>query len=88
MLVLDSLGFWDDVTGIIWTGGWGGVIMKLTTDKWDIWLVDVSSLDRCDHSKLGLHVYTRGKETFVQLIADGMRCKPDTGNIPLIIGAR
>jgi hypothetical protein len=59
-----------------------------TANKSHIQLIDESSLDRYDHTRHGLHQNPRGKRKLVQLIADRIRCKPDTGKIPVIIGAR
>jgi hypothetical protein len=59
-----------------------------TANKSHIRLIDVSSLDRYDHTRHGLHLYLRGKRKLVQLIADRISYKPDTGKIPVIIDAR
>jgi hypothetical protein len=58
-----------------------------TPNRLHIQLIDVS-LDRYDYIRHGLHLNHRGKRKLVQLIADRIRCKPDTGKIPVIIGAR
>jgi hypothetical protein len=50
--------------------------------------MDVSSLNRNDHTRHGLHLNSRGKEKLVQLIANEIRCKLDTGKIPVITGVR
>jgi hypothetical protein len=55
-------------------------------DKTHIRLIDVSSLDRYDHTRHGLHVSLRGKGKLLQLIAKEIRCKPVTGKIPVITG--
>jgi hypothetical protein len=49
---------------------------------------DVSSLNRNHHTRHGLHLNSRGKEKLVQLIVNEIRCKPDTGQIPVITGVR
>jgi hypothetical protein len=57
-------------------------------EKSHIRLIDVSSLDRYDHTRHGLCLNPRVKEKLVQLTADRSRCKLNTGKIPVIIGAR
>jgi hypothetical protein len=44
-------------------------------DKTHIGLIDVSSLNRYDHTRHGLHLNLRGKGKIVQLIANEIRCK-------------
>jgi hypothetical protein len=58
-----------------------------TADMSHIELIDVSSLDRYDHTRHGLY-HLRSKGKLVQLIADRIMYKPDTGMIPVITGAR
>jgi hypothetical protein len=55
-------------------------------DKTHIGLIDVSSLNRYDHTRQGLHLNLRGKVKLVQIIANEITCKPDTGKIPVITG--
>jgi hypothetical protein len=67
------------------------VNMRLERALWDmdkthIALIDVSSLNIYDHTRHGLHRNSRGKGKLVQLIANEIRCKPDTGKIPVITG--
>jgi hypothetical protein len=57
-----------------------------TADGSHIHLIDVSSISRYDHTRHGLHLNSRGKEKLVHLIADGIRCVPETGRIPVISG--
>jgi hypothetical protein len=57
-------------------------------DRPHIGLIDVSSLNRYEHTKHGLHLNLKAKEKLVQLIPNEFRCKLDTGKIPVIIGAR
>jgi len=51
-------------------------------------LIDVSSLNRYDHARHGLHLNSKGKEKLVHLTANKFRCKLDTGKMPVITGAR
>jgi hypothetical protein len=67
------------------------VNMRLERVLWDmhkthIGLIDVSSLNIYDHTRHVLHLNLRGKGKLVQLIANVIRCKPDTGKIPVING--
>jgi hypothetical protein len=48
----------------------------------------VSPFNRDDHTRHGLHLNKRGKEKLVQLIANEIRCKTDTGKIHVITGVR
>jgi hypothetical protein len=48
----------------------------------------VSSLNRNDDTRHGLHLNSRGKEKLVQLNANEIRCKLDTGKILVITGVR
>jgi len=54
-------------------------------DNSHIGLIDVSSLNRYDHTRHGLHLNSKGKE---KLIVTEFRCKLDTGKMPVITGAR
>jgi hypothetical protein len=49
-----------------------------TAYKFHIQLIDVSSLDICNHNRHGLHLNPRGKRKLAQLNADKIRCKPYT----------
>jgi hypothetical protein len=57
-------------------------------DRSHIGLIDVSSLNRYDHTRHGLHLSLRGKRKLVQLIANEIGCKSDGGKIPIITGVR
>jgi hypothetical protein len=57
-------------------------------DRSHIGLIDVSSSNRYDHTRHGLHLNSEGKEKLVQLITNEITCKLDTGNMPVITGAR
>jgi hypothetical protein len=59
-----------------------------SADRLHIGLIDVSSLNRNDHTRHGLHLNSGGKEKLVQLIANEIRCNPDTGKISVITGVR
>jgi hypothetical protein len=59
-----------------------------SADRSHIGLIDASSLNRNDHTRHRLHLYSRGKEKLVQLTANKIRCKSDTGKIPVITGVR
>jgi hypothetical protein len=68
-----------------------GVNMELeralwTADKSHISLIDVASINRYNHTRHGLHLNSGGKEKLVHLIADRIRCGPETGKIPVISG--
>jgi hypothetical protein len=51
-----------------------------SADKPHIRLIDVSSLNRYDHTRHGLHLNSKDKEKFVQLLAIEFRCKLDSCN--------
>jgi hypothetical protein len=57
-----------------------------TADRSHIGLIDVSSINTYDHTRHGLDLNSRGKEKLVHLIADSIRCGPETGRIPVISG--
>jgi hypothetical protein len=59
-----------------------------SADRTHIGLIDVSSLNRKDHIRHGLHLNSREKEKPVQLFANEIRCKLDTSKIPVITGVR
>jgi hypothetical protein len=59
-----------------------------SADRSHIGLIDVSSLNKNDHTRHGLHSNSRGKEKIEQLISNEIMCKPDTGKIPVITGLR
>lgn len=53
-----------------------------------IGLTDISSIDRFDQTINGFYLNSSGKEKLVKLILSEIRCKPDFGKIPVIIGLR
>jgi hypothetical protein len=44
-----------------------------------IGLIVISTLNKNDHTRHGLHLNSRGKEKLVRLIAKEITCKPNTG---------
>jgi hypothetical protein len=55
-------------------------------DRSQIGLIEVSSINRYDHTRHGLYLNSRGKEKLVHLITDSIRCGPEIGRIPVISG--
>jgi hypothetical protein len=63
-----------------------GVNLRLESALWNadkshVGLVELSSLDRYDYTRHGLHINLRCEMKLVQLIANRIRCKLNTGKI-------